>query len=170
MVIAEAGKQFLLGVEQFLAGPVVGKAETDEAVVQQAIPVRLEGVENLADRQVGGVMHGRWRDLLVVAARFAGVEFEDEERLAGERPGEGGKDPADALPPGQHRKVIGVGGVLEEREGVALAQHARAAPGLGPELHADRKIRKQLGQDEASMTGPGAGRIGWFHPGTPDES
>ena len=81
VVVGEEGQDLFLRVEHLLAGAVVGQAETDEAVMHQAVPVRFDGGHDLGDWHVRGVVDGRRGRLLIVGVRLRGVVFKNEERF-----------------------------------------------------------------------------------------
>ena len=71
MVVGEAGQHLFFGVEELETGAVVGEAETDKTVVDQAGEERRQYFQEFVDGKIGGIIDGR--ALFRVGGRLLGL-------------------------------------------------------------------------------------------------
>jgi hypothetical protein len=122
VVAGETGQNLFFRIEELHAGPVVRQAETDESVMDKAMEIRLDYVEEFLRRQVRGVVHGRNRILAVILFVLLEIliEFKNEKGFLRKTGGEGAKDISHSGGIGQRGETVGIGAVLQKGKGITF--------------------------------------------------
>ncbi len=126
MVAGEAGQNLLLRVEKLEPGTIVGQAETDETVMDEARKVRLESSEELFLGQIGRIVNGRQRLFLAFQRRRVFIKFQDQKSFCRQAGSEGAKNCGDLFRAGQGGEAKGVGSILEGGEAIPLTDRLAA--------------------------------------------